>query len=84
MKDDRHEPARVPQPLMLSELALQQRFQRGREREAPAFPILRRTWVEPHDTARPVYLSPFERQDLTRQAPAGQVGEPDERLKRRR
>lgn len=64
-------------------LRLKQRAQLGRHLEHAALPVLRRTGVEPNLAGGEVDLAPLQRQDLTRDPPTRDIGEPDHRLDRR-
>ena len=69
---------------MLGVLRLEQRAQVVGHRKHAALAVLRRAGVEPDLAGREVDLPPFERQHLDCDAPAGDVGELDDGLQRRR
>jgi len=54
------------------------------EHERAALAVLRRPWLEAHDSGRQVDLMSLQRQDLATRAPASQIGERHDGLQRGR
>jgi len=76
--------ARLPQGLAIGPQFVDQRGQGVGEEKHPAPLVFRRAGFKAGFLGLPIDVPPLQRQDLALDAPAGHVGEPDDRLKRGR